>query len=129
MIFSLVLLLLLALFVLWGATTRPTRPFSWGMYSSSTKGFLWTEGEGGPRIPSYAELRLAPDSHSLSLEELRRMVEQTPPSIAFKGFIIGSGGHWSVVYDPEQRRLVAEPLPRGTELRHLTEALRRMPSP
>jgi len=120
-------LLLLVLFVGWGALTRPTRPFSWGMYSGSTKFFLWTEGEGGPRIPTYAELRLAPDGHSLSLDELRRMIEQLPPSLPLKGLIIGSGGHWSVVYEPVQRRLVTERLAEGSELRHLAEALRRLP--
>jgi hypothetical protein len=119
-------LFLLLVFVLWGAMAQPTHPFSWGMYSGSTKGFLWTEGVSGPRIPRYAELRLTPDGHFLSLEELRRMIEQTPPSIPLRGFIIGSRGNWFVTYEPGQRRLKATPLPEGTELDHLAAALRRL---
>ncbi|OJH35934.1 hypothetical protein [Cystobacter ferrugineus] len=120
-------LLALGVFVVWGAMTRPTRPFSWGMYSGSTKGFLWTEEAGGVRrILRYEQLRLTPDGHVLSVEELRRLIESTPPSIPFEGLIIGSGGHWSVAYEPGSRRLVTTRLAEGSELAHLATALRRL---
>lgn len=118
---------LLLLFVGWGVRTNPNRSFSWGMYSGSTKGFLWTEVSGRPRALSYDELRLAPESHFLSLPELRRLIAQRHQKIPFQGLIIGSQGNWLVNYDGDPRLRVETPLPAGTELDHLVALLRRFP--
>lgn len=122
-----VVLTLLLLFVGWGARTNPNRPFSWGMYSGSTKCFFWTDVAGRPRALSYDELRLAPESHFLSLSELRWLVSQRHQQIPFQGLIIGSHGNWLVSYDGDPHLRTETPLSAGAELDHLVALLRRFP--
>ena len=122
-----ILLVLLILFVGWGARTSPNRSFSWGMYSGSTKGFLWTEVAGSPRVLNYDEVRLAPDSHFMSVSELRRLMNQGNWQISLHGLIIGSSGNWLVRYDGDTSRRVEKSLPTGLELDQLVTLLRRLP--
>lgn len=113
---------LLTLFVYWGATTSPRRSFSWGMYSGSTKGFLWIVTVDGPRVPSHEEVRLAPDGHFLTLPDLGLLADRQPTPL--RGLIIGAQGNWLVAPVQDGPLLVATPLPDGTELEHLAAALR-----
>lgn len=125
---ELLLLALLLAFVAWGATTDPSRLFSWAMYSGSAKGFLWTEVSGTPRTVSYDELGLSPESHYLPLPQLRQLITHRPPPVPLQGLLIGSAGNWLVTYhedNPLERQ--EAPLPAGTELDHLTALLRRFP--
>ena len=80
-VIGLALVVVLVACVAWGATTRPGRPFSWTMYSGSSKAFLWTETDASPHVASYESLRLAPDSHYLSEADLRRLLAEAeaPP--------------------------------------------------
>jgi hypothetical protein len=110
----------------WGAWTHPHRPFSWGMYSESSKGYLWVEVDGEPRPISHTELRLAPGSHFLTLPTLRRFLADTDPSIPLRGLIIGSAGSYHVRYDPDRHRLGVTRLTPGTELETLGAALQRL---
>jgi hypothetical protein len=122
-----ILLLLLVLFVCWGARTSPNRSFSWGMYSSSTKGFLWTEVAGVPRVLNHDEVLLAPDSHFMSVPELHRLMDQGSQKISLNGLIIGSSGNWLVRYDSDAKHHVEKSLPAGRELDQLVTLLRRLP--
>jgi hypothetical protein len=111
------LLVLLGLFVLWGVRTSPHRRFSWGMYSGSSKGFLWTTTPADPdaaearcRPVRHLELGLAPESHLLNLVELHRLLAVTSPELGFDGLIIGSTGYWRIRYqggDEGEGRLYA----------------------
>src|SRR5437867_4008548 len=84
----------LAAFVAWGATVKPGRPFSWTMYSGSSKAFLWI-GEGkGRHVARYEELRLAPDNHYLSVADLQALVSGRSDLDSLQGFVIGSHGRW-----------------------------------
>ena len=121
-------MVLLALFVGWGARTSPNRSFSWGMYSGSTKGFLWTEVAESPRVLNYDEIRLAPDSHFMSVPELRRLMSQGNQQISLHGLVIGSSGSWLVHYEGNASRRVEKPIPTGLELDQLVTLLRRLPS-
>ncbi|MFE5586340.1 hypothetical protein [Kitasatospora sp. NPDC056531] len=126
---SIAALVLLALFVGWGVRTSPHRPFSWGMYSGSTKGFLWTPAEPGgrPRPVRHQELGLAPDGHLLLVRELHRALAATEPPLRFDGLIIGSEGNWRVHYDGQAQdggRLYAARLASGTGHTRLVAALR-----
>ena len=125
-VFGICAVVLLVPFIIWGARTDPHRPFSWGMYSESSKGFLWTEAGGVSRVPSHHELRLAPESHFLTLPTLRRMLAETDPAMALEGLIIGSAGSCRVRYDHDRRRLAITPLASGTELAALEAELRRL---
>ncbi|MGH8906737.1 MAG: hypothetical protein ACRD0K_09520 [Egibacteraceae bacterium] len=120
---------LLVLFVAWGATADPGRPFSWAMYSGSSKGFFWTDADGCPRVPGYDEMRLAPDSHYLSLSDLQGLTSggSAPVPVPVEGLIIGSRGNWLVAYDGQHLR--ATPVPDGEELDALAQALRRLECP
>lgn len=118
--------LLLVPFVAWGAWTHPHRAFSWGMYSQSSKGFLWTEADDVTRVPSYRELRLDPASHFLTLPTLKRLLAETNPTMPLEGLIIGSAGGARVRYDPDRRRLVITPLAAGTQLAALHAELGRL---
>jgi hypothetical protein len=121
-----ILLVVLLLFVGWGARISPDQSFSWGMYSRSTKGFLWAEVAGVPRALNYDEVRLAPDSHFMSVSELRRLVSQGNQQVSFHGLIIGSSGNWLVRYDGDVQRRVEKSLPAGLELDQLLILLRRL---
>jgi hypothetical protein len=120
--------LLLVPFIAWGAWTHPHRAFSWGMYSQSSKGFLWTSAGGVPRVPSHHELRLDPASHFLTLPTLKRLLTEADPAIPLEGLIIGSAGGYRVRYDPDRRRLSITPLPPETQLTALHSELRRLVS-
>ncbi len=120
---------LLACFVLWGARTDPHRPFSWGMYSGSSKGFLWTwDGtEGGPpHVVSHYELGLSPEVHFMNVPELHRLLKATRPPLTFEGLVIGSQGNWWVRYDEADGGLKAVRVPHGQEIDRLAKALRRL---
>jgi hypothetical protein len=97
------------------------------MYSGSTKGFLWTEVAGVPRVLNYDEVRLAPDSHFMSVPELRRLMDQGNQKISVNGLIIGSSGNWLVRYDGDAKHHVEKSLPAGRELDQLVTLLRRLP--
>lgn len=125
-ILSICAVVLLTPFVAWAAWTHPHHPFSWGMYSESSKGFLWTETGGVLRVPSHRELRLAPESHFLTLPTLRRLLAEADPAMPLEGLIIGSVGSCRVRYDSDHRRLAITPLAPGTELAALHVELRRL---
>lgn len=114
-IFGVCAVVLLVPFVIWGARTDPRRPFSWGMYSESSKGFLWTEAGGVPRVLSHHELRLAPESHFLILPTLRRLLAEADPARA-SGLIIGTAGGCRVRYESDRRPPGHRLLAAGTEL-------------
>jgi hypothetical protein len=120
--------LLLIPFVAWGAWTHPHRAFSWGMYSQSSKGFLWTDTGDITRVPSHGELQLDPASHFLTLPTLKRLLSETHPMIPLEGLIIGSAKSCRIRYDPDRRRLATTPLAPGTELTALHAELRRLMS-
>ncbi|MQY04338.1 hypothetical protein [Actinomadura macrotermitis] len=120
------LLPLLALFIIWGATTKPHRPFSWGMYSTSTKGLLWAEDPDGPRPITPAQLGLTPDSHYLAPADLHRLTDQADDLPPIRGLIIGSQGDWAVTYDPGRPPAIVTPLPAGTAPARLAAAFRRI---
>ncbi|MFG2140147.1 hypothetical protein [Streptomyces sp. NPDC048650] len=120
---------LLACFVVWGTRTDPHRPFSWGMYSGSSKGFLWTRDgdEGGPpRLVGHRELGLSPEAHFMNVPELHRLLTATRPPLSFEGLIIGSQGGWRVQYDGKSGVLKAARVPEGQELDRLVRSLRRL---
>ncbi|MGW3563022.1 hypothetical protein ACWDSL_03805 [Streptomyces sp. NPDC000941] len=123
-------LVLLALFVLWGVRRAPHRPFAWGMYSGSSKGYLWTpDGPDGRRRPvRHHELGLAPDSTLLTVHELNRLLRATPPPLTFDGLIVGSAGNWRVRYDGggPDNRLYAARLTPGTGHARLIAALKEL---
>lgn len=121
------MLVALLVFVVWGVVTSPHHPFSWAMYSGSTKGFLWTEGADGPRVLSYEELGLAPDSHFLSTADLRRLVDEKPRSTPVNALVIGYRRTWLMSYAADRGFRVEGPLPPGAELDHLVALLRRLP--
>lgn len=118
--------LLLVTFVAWGAWTDPHRAFSWGMYSQSSKGFLWTEARDVMRVPSHRELRLDPASHFLTLPMLKQLLAEADPAVPLEGLIIGSDGGCRVRYDPDRRRLAITSLAPGTQLTALHAELRRL---
>ncbi|GAA3162559.1 MULTISPECIES: hypothetical protein [Streptomyces] len=122
-------LALLALFVLWGVRRAPHRPFAWGMYSGSSKGYLWTpDGEGGRQRPvRHHELGLAPETNLLTVQELNRLLRATTPPLPFDGLIIGSAGNWRVRYDGGPgSRLYAARLAPGTGHARLIAALKEL---
>jgi len=118
----------LAAFVAWGATVKPGRPFSWTMYSGSSKAFLWI-GEGkGRHVARYEELRLAPDNHYLSVADLQALVSGRSDLDSLQGFVIGSHGSWFVTNEAEPGRLAwrrLSELPANGDLLALSKALGR----
>ena len=95
-------------FVVWGATSAPGHPFSWTMYSGSSKAFLWL-GEGqSVHVAAYEELHLAPDNHYLSVTDLQKLVAERgdlPPLGTLQGFVIGSKGSWLFTSNADSGRL------------------------
>lgn len=122
---GIVLLVLLVGFILWGATTKPGRPFSWTMYSGSSKPFLWTASEAGWVLATPARLGLAPDTGYLTVADLQRFLAESTVPQRIEGFIIGSRGSFIVASGDDPRHLVASPLEQGTELALLVSRLRR----
>jgi hypothetical protein len=119
-----VLAVLLVAFVVWGSRTRPGRPFSWAMFSGSSKPFLFAVAEGPSRVPTFAELRLAPDSHYLVLDDLHALAREPTTPRCLRGLIVGTRGSWEVELDAGGE-VVARELPAGEELHHLTHSVRR----
>ena len=112
----------LATAVAWGALASPGRPFSWTMFSGSSKAFLWLR-ERPPRPASTDDLHVTPDSHYLLERDLQRLAAagELP---ALDGVIVGSRGSWMVACDGEGG-LRAEPLDPDDELVQLAATLRR----
>jgi hypothetical protein len=126
-------LVLLVMFVVRGVRIAPHRPFAWGMYSGSSKGYLWTPGEadGAPRPVRHHELGLTPEGHLLTVQELNHLLRATTPPLRIDGLIIGSAGDWRVHYnggEPGQStgRLYAARLAPGTGYLRLIAALREL---
>ncbi|MFI6528427.1 hypothetical protein [Streptomyces uncialis] len=117
---------LLAAFVFWGARVSPNRPFSWAMYSGSSKGFLWSD-DGSVTVLPVHRLRIAPGGHFLTVPELRALLADGDFELPLRGLIIGSDGGWEVRYEPAEHRLRLTRLPAGAELRLLADALRPAP--
>ncbi|MEU2393409.1 hypothetical protein [Streptomyces sp. NPDC007369] len=116
---------LLAPFVVWGALTPPDRPFSWGMYSASSKAYLWHgDGRAGGTVLSTRQLGLSPEGHFLTLRDLRPLFADGESRTPLWGYVIGSDGGWQVRYTPADRRLYLARLPAGRELDVLAHALR-----
>jgi hypothetical protein len=122
-VIELAALVVLAASVVWGATSTPGRPFSWTMFSGSSKGFLWMRGDGGSHWADIDELHLAPDAHYLREADLRRLAEDGLP--ALDGLIVGSSGSWTVAHDGGGHALRAEPIAREEDLARLAATLRR----
>jgi len=124
-VIGLALVVVLVACVAWGATTRPGRPFSWTMYSGSSKAFLWTETDASLHVASYESLRLAPDSHYLSEADLRRLLAEAEAPPGLHGLIIGSRTSWSVATGADPHCLASVALAEHAALPELAEALRR----
>ncbi|GAA1987715.1 hypothetical protein [Kitasatospora viridis] len=125
MVLEVIALVALALFVGWGVRRAPHRPFAWGMYSGSSKGYLWTTGgpDGRRRAVRHRELGLAPEGHLLTVAELNRLLRATEPPLPFDGLIIGSTGSWRVRYQGgPDGRLYAAPLAPGAGRERLIAA-------
>jgi hypothetical protein len=121
-----VALAVVAGFVCWGAFAPPGRPFSWTMFSGSSKAFLWTRGEPG-RWMSTDDLGLTPDAHYLLEADLRRLADDGLPPL--EGLIVGSRGTRMVSCDGPGYPLVSEPLARDDGPARLAAALRRRDHP
>lgn len=113
----------LAAAVVWGATAKPGRPFSWTMFSGSSKAFLWLREQPPRRLATTDLLHLTPDSHYLLERDLQHLAEaQALP--ALDGAIIGSRGSWTVACDGDAG-LRTERMGPDDELEQLVSALRR----
>ncbi|MCC3776054.1 hypothetical protein [Streptomyces sp. UNOB3_S3] len=117
---------LLAAFVVWGVRISPNRPFSWGMYSGSSKGYLWSGPDDATVLPPH-RLLIAPSGHYLTVPDLRNLLAEAGFGMPLRGLIVGSDGGWQVEYDPVRHRLRLARLPAGQELRILADALRTAP--
>jgi hypothetical protein len=115
--------LVLTAAVIWGATVAPGRPFSWTMYSGSSKTFLWLSDQPARLWASTDALRLTPDSHYLLEADLRRLAADGELP-AVDGLIVGSRGSWKVACDAD-RGLQTERISRDEDLAELVAALRR----
>jgi hypothetical protein len=113
----------LAIAVVWGATARPGRPFSWTMFSGSSKAFLWLGVGPARRLASMDDLHLTPDSHYLLEGDLQRLAAAGALP-ALDGLIVGSRGSWKVACDGDGR-LHTEPIDPDDDLAQLAAALRR----
>ena len=114
---------LFAAFVTWGVARVPGRPFSWTMFTGSSKPFLWVGDAGASRAAGTEELGLAPDAHYLLPGDLETLVDGNTVA-PFEGLILGTRGSWSVAYSPSVG-LTKTTLPPDDDLRALAEALRR----
>ena len=115
--------------VVWGATIVPGRAFSWAMFSGSSKPFLWTDVDGATRVPTFEELRLAPDSHYLVLADLHELVKEEGFPVPLHGLIIGTRGSWQVEVGDGDHGLTERPVQPGDELTLLADTLRRLGCP
>jgi hypothetical protein len=121
-----VVALALLVFVVWGVRTSPGRPFSWAMFSASSKPFLWIDDGREPRVARFDELRLAPDSHYLVPSDLPHLVEESNPPAPIRGLIVGTRGSWSVEFDGPDAGLRCTEVRPGEDLAQLALALRRL---
>jgi hypothetical protein len=124
-----VIVALLAAFVVWGVRVPPGRPFSWAMYSGSSKHFLFIERDGQLRVPTFEQLRLAPDSHYLVLGDVQALAAEPSTPRPLTGLIVGTRGSWEVRLGDREAGLSAKQLPPGEELPRLAEALRQLACP
>lgn len=116
----------LLLGVLWGVTATPGRPFTWTMYSGSSKALLHIRHGDGTRPAKPSELGLSPDAHYLLEAHLRAIADAVPPALpALDGMIVGSRGSWTVSYDGPGTTLHTAPIAYGDDLEQLSAALRR----
>ncbi len=121
-----VALVVLAVWVVWGATMAPGRRYSWSMFSGSSKAFLWLRDERAARWATMDELRLGPQAHYLRESDLRLLAQEGLP--ALDGLVVGTRGSCTVSLD-ETEGLVTEPLERDEALAALAAALRRYECP
>ena len=63
-------------FVTWGVVRVPGRPFSWTMFTGSSKPFLWVGDARASRAGGTEELGLAPDAHYLLPGDLETLVRR-----------------------------------------------------
>ncbi len=118
-------IVVLAIAVARGAMARPGRPFTWTMFSGSSKAFLWLrEGPSG-RSALPDDLRLTPDSHYLLERDLERLAEAGALP-ALDGAIVGSRGSCTMACD-SNGRLRTERIDPDDELAALAAALRACP--
>ncbi len=115
--------LVLTAAVIWGATATPGRPFTWTMYSGSSKAFLWRADQPGGPWASLDDLHLTPDSHYLLKDDLRHLAaDGALPGV--DGLIVGSRGSWKVTCDAESG-LQTQRVSRDDDVTELATALRQ----
>lgn len=113
--------------VVWGVAARPGLPFSWTMFSGSSKAFLWLDEPRQSHVATPDELRLTPDSHYLLAADLERLAEAGALP-ALHGLVVGSRGSRRVAYDASLG-LRSGPVERDDDLAELVAALRRHACP
>ncbi len=123
MITTIVELAALAMAVVWGVTARPGRPFSWTMFSGSSKAFLWLRDGSRRRLASTDDLHLTPDSHYLLESDLKQLAQAGALPV-LDGLILGSRGSWKVACDTDAR-LCTEHVDPDDELAQLVAVLRQ----
>jgi hypothetical protein len=112
--------------VLWGAIATPGLPFTWTMYSGSSKALLHIRHRDGSRPATQDELGLSPEAHYLLEAHLRAMAESSAPALpALDGMIVGSRGSWTVSYDGAGTTLHTSAIAYGEDLEQLAAELRR----
>lgn len=120
---------LLVAFVVWGWRAEPGKPFSWAMFSGSSKGFLFAGTGESQRIPTFEELRLAPDSHYLLLPDLGALMAEPTAPQPLDGLIVGTRGSWAVELEDHEQGPVVRQLRPGEDMTQLVNALRQLPWP
>lgn len=112
--------------LLWGVTAVPGRPFTWTMYSGSSKALLHIRHGDGSHPATTDELGLSPDAHYLLETHLRALADSSPPTLpALDGMIVGSRGSWTVSYDGAGATLHTSAIAYGEDLEQLAAMLRR----
>ena len=114
MITSIVAVAALAMAVVWGVAAPPGRPFSWTMFSGSSKALLWLRDGSRRRLASTDDLHLTPDSYYLLESDLKQLARAGALPV-LDGLILGSRGSWKVACDTDAR-LCTEHIKPGDEL-------------